>query len=244
MSIADKLTTVAENVPKVYEQGRKDERSDFWDIFQNYGNRTQYKGAFTEFTKEIFKPKYDIIFPNSSVRTEVDCLFQGCKIEGSYTQLLKDLGITIDFSKTTYIQEVFSNTRFTEVILYAPKATQGYGTFGWNYALVDLNLTVSDNFNWNNNATFSSCPALKNLTLGNKITKSGFSVSSCTKLSKKSIENIINALSEETSGLTVTLSKTAVNKAFETSEGANDGSTSEEWSALEATKTNWTISLA
>ena len=243
MSIAEKLTTVAENVPKVYEQGRKDERSDFWDIFQNYGNRTRYKGAFSEFTKEIFKPKYDIIFPNSSVRTEVDCLFQGCKIEGSYTQLLKDLGITIDFSKTTYIQEVFSNTQFTEVILYAPKATNGYGTFGWSSKLKEINLTVSDNFNWNNNVTFASCIALENLTLGSKITKSGFSVSKSAKLNKKSITGIINALADDTSLLTVSLSKTAVNNAFETSTGIADGSTSPEWAALIATKPNWTISL-
>ncbi len=65
----------------------------------------------------------------------------------------------------------------------------------------------------------------------------------CTKLSKASLTSIINGLSAETSGLTVTLSKTAVNKAFETSEGANDGSTSAEWLALIATKPNWNISL-
>jgi hypothetical protein len=33
----------------------------------------------------------------------------------------------------------------------------------------------------------------------------------------------------------------AVNKAFETSEGANDGKTSTEWETLIGTKTNWTI---
>lgn len=63
------------------------------------------------------------------------------------------------------------------------------------------------------------------------------------KLSKPSITSIINCLSTTTSGLTVTLSKTAVNNAFETSEGVADGSTSQEWLNLVATKTNWTISL-
>jgi hypothetical protein len=57
------------------------------------------------------------------------------------------------------------------------------------------------------------------------------------------LTNIVNALSTTTTGLFVTLRKDAVNKAFETSEGAMDGSTSDEWLALAATKANWTISL-
>ena len=56
----------------------------------------------------------------------------------------------------------------------------------------------------------------------------------CTKLTKASLTSIINGLSAETSGLTVSLSKTAVNNAF----------TDEEWATLIATKSNWTISLS
>ena len=81
--------------------------------------------------------------------------------------------------------------------------------------------------------TFQGCGELVELTMGGTIGKNGFDVSACKKLNKASIESIINALSKTTSGLTVTFSKTAVNNAF----------TAEEWDALEATKTNWTISL-
>ena len=42
---------------------------------------------------------------------------------------------------------------------------------------------------------------------------------------------------------TVTFSQTAVNKAFETNEGANDGSTSTAWRELIATRPNWTFAL-
>ena len=90
---------------------------------------------------------------------------------------------------------------------------------------------------------FTNCFQLQNLTIEGIIGQNGFNVQWSTKLSKASITSIINALSETTSGLTVTLSKTAVNNAFETSAGAADGSTSEEWTTLEGTKTNWTISL-
>lgn len=81
--------------------------------------------------------------------------------------------------------------------------------------------------------TFHGCGELVELTMGGTIGKSGFDVSACTKLNRASIESIINALSATTSGLTVTLSAEAIANAF----------TDEEWSALEATKTNWTISL-
>jgi hypothetical protein len=94
------------------------------------------------------------------------------------------------------------------------------------------------------NSTFINCRELQNITIEGSIGKSGFYIESATKLSKDSITNIINALSTTSSGKVMSLSLTAVNKAFETSSGANNGSTSDEWEALKATKTNWTISLA
>ena len=62
-------------------------------------------------------------------------------------------------------------------------------------------------------------------------------------LSAASMENVISCLSGSASGLTLTLSAAAVNAAFETAEGAGDGSQSAAWAALIATKANWTISL-
>lgn len=64
-----------------------------------------------------------------------------------------------------------------------------------------------------------------------------------TKLNATSIETIVNSLSVDATGQSLTLSKAAVNKAFETSEGANDGSTSAEWATLIGTRPNWTINL-
>lgn len=64
-----------------------------------------------------------------------------------------------------------------------------------------------------------------------------------TKLSKNSILSLIPCLSDEATDKALTLSQTAVDTAFETSSGAADGSTSEEWIALVDSKSNWTISL-
>ena len=58
--------------------------------------------------------------------------------------------------------------------------------------------------------------------------------SPCVALSGVTIRDIINALTTDATGKTVTLSKTAVNASL----------TTEEWDALVATKTNWTIALA
>lgn len=62
-------------------------------------------------------------------------------------------------------------------------------------------------------------------------------------LSKASIVNIFSCISKTASDITLTLSLGVVNTAFETSEGAADGSTSAEWLALVEAHSNWTISL-
>ena len=65
MSIADKLTTIAENEQKVYdkgvEDGKKSEYDAFWDEFQKKGTASvDYKYAFGKnWTSNLFKPKYD-----------------------------------------------------------------------------------------------------------------------------------------------------------------------------------------
>lgn len=93
------------------------------------------------------------------------------------------------------------------------------------------------------NRWFDSCPGLKNITFEGVIAKNGLNLQWSTKLSKASWQNIIGCLSAYTSGLSMTGSLASINKAFETSEGANDGSTSTEWLNLIATKSNWTIKL-
>lgn len=68
-------------------------------------------------------------------------------------------------------------------------------------------------------------------------------VSEAPVLSAESIESIVLCLSDSTEAQTLTLSAEAVNSAYETEEGAADGSSSAEWTALVNSKPNWTISL-
>lgn len=103
-------------------------------------------------------------------------------------------------------------------------------------------LTLENIVRFASNA-FRNCKALEELNMYGTIDVDGLNLSAATKLNKTSWISIINALSSTTSGLSITGSLASIQKAFETSEGANDGDTSPEWEALENTKTNWTINL-
>lgn len=83
---------------------------------------------------------------------------------------------------------------------------------------------------------FTTCNALEEVRLGGVLEQNGFDIHWSPKLSKASITSIIEHLSTTTSGLTVTLSKTAVENAFGSTE-------STEWTTLISSKSNWTISL-
>ena len=104
----------------------------------------------------------------------------------------------------------------------------------------EINTTKSNGFG----NMFDNCNSLVDLTLTGLLKQSGMNLRYSTKLSKASITSVINALDASVSGKSVTLSLTAVNAAFETAAGANDGSASAEWQNLIAAKPNWTISLS
>lgn len=64
MSIAEKLTIIAENQQNVYDAGYAKGKADGgidWDLFQDYGSRTNYTYAFLRnWYDDIYNPKYPI----------------------------------------------------------------------------------------------------------------------------------------------------------------------------------------
>lgn len=92
------------------------------------------------------------------------------------------------------------------------------------------------------NMWFNNCQALTDITIEGSI---DVTISfAWSPLNKPSIINVFDVLLSTATGQTVTFKKTAVDAAFETSEGANDGGTSDEWNTLVASKPNWTVSLS
>ena len=225
----------------------------FWDSFQNKGNRTNYFYAFYSnggcWNDITFNPKYNII-PEGSVSN----LFRYCACADIWG-ICKKNNVTIDLSNATDFSYAFANISTAELgIIDISKATTANATaymFAYNFTRVKSieKLISSEATVYNKNNTFSGATGLENLIVEGVIGKDGFNVQWSTNLNKASIKSIINALSSTTTGLTVTLSATAVNKAFETSEGLADGSTSAEWITLAGNETtdgirpNWTILL-
>lgn len=232
MSIAEKLQTIAENEQRVYDAGKKAEYDAFWDKYQENGNKNVYAYAFSgvSWNDETFKPKYDI----KPIAT--DNMFSSTGIT-DLVALLEKLGISIDFSNSvsaSYIVQNSSTLTTFPVFDARKRTTLQYFILGCDkLRSVEKVILKDDGTQTFSQYSFWNLPELEEIRFEGVIGQSGIDLKESKKLSKASIESIINHLSTTTSGLTVTLSKTAKEAAF----------TADEWAALIATRTNWTISL-
>lgn len=247
----EQLNANLENILYGTDTGGKSYYDMFWDTYQDYGKRTNYRLTFcgVAWTKEIFKPKY-LVKPVDKTVNSRNCL----QMFGNFMREITDrsnlVDITeeqFDFSDCLTAPNTFSNGNFNLISVDFSNVTRFDNTFSCGDGAggpYELRIKFSDKLNYVSNA-FYYCSDLEKITFvdGTIIAVNGFNFQWSKNLSHDSLVNIINALSITTTGLTVTLSQTAVNKAFETSDGSADGSTSTEWSALVNTKSNWTISL-
>lgn len=204
MSIAKKLTQIAENEQKVCDAGKEAERERFWEVLQDGGNATWYAYFFAyKWTDEIYRPKYPV---------------------------------------TGYLVSAYFYTQITDtkvpIVSGAQSANQLFDRAFYLTTVPSLDLTLATSVV---NA-FRYCYALENITFVGHIYLS-LDLQWSTKLSRASIENIMETLDEGIGGLSLTLSKAAVDNAFETAAGAADGSTSQAWTELVGNRLNWTVSL-
>lgn len=228
---------MSEAVEPVFEAGKKSEHDAFWDAYQDEGRRDSYEAAFSKaWNDETFRPKYDLIV------TYAPRMFQDSGIvELKY--ILDKSNVVLDVSGCDTILQMFQGAKCRHIpkidASNATSANFAFAGYGGGVEIIDK-LIVSGKCSFG--STFYESIKLREITfegtIGNKIDLHW------SPLSKASILSTITALSDSTSGLTASFSLTAVNTAFETSPAAADGSTSEEWAALIATKPNWTIALA
>lgn len=197
----------------------------FWDTLQQNGSRTSYACAFGGWVDAIFKPKYDIR------PTDGYMMFRSTNIKD-----LKNLPVKLDFSNTINTQYMFlwaSTQQLGELDLRSV-GNQCDNMFSYTYNLhtIDKLILKDDGTQSLKENMFTEAIALRNVEIEGVIGKT-FSFKWSNKLSKSSITSIIAALSTATSGLSLTLSITAVGNAF----------TDEEWATLVNTRPNWTINL-
>ena len=206
----------------------------FCDIFQNYGNRTDYSRAFCGegWTRDTFKPIYDIQPTNAYY------MFAYSRIYENFAKLLRDLGVTLDLSKATNIEECFAASAFKRLgIIDTTSADVLSKLFLYATSLIEINkLILRDDGSQSFHRAFGGCKKLITLNVKGVIGGTTFNVSASPLLSKASIVSIVNAVSE-TQATTITLSRTAVKTAF-------GSSTSTEWLNLRNTRPKCTVVLA
>ena len=204
------------------------DNGSFWSALQGNGTRINYNSIFKFFTDFNFKPRYNMS------PTDAGSMFEESKIT-DLTVLLNNAGKTLDFSQVTTMYRMFYKSTITHCprIILSPSSTvQLNCTFIYCKDLVTID-GLFTNVNTVFNRTFDGCTSLKNIKIeegaeiGNNVSFAN------SPLSRESIISIINALSINVTGKTLTLKTTAKTSAF----------TDSEWATLIATKPNWTISL-
>ena len=219
MTISEKLTAIAENQVKIYNHGKDNGlkegyancENDFWDNIQNFGNRTDYVKAFSNWSKaQYIRPKYKIM-PTAATTY----LLNGCS---SLKKLEKDY---FDFSLipenyTEYNQGLYalcnncSSLEEVEDVNFQPVMSYAYFFAGCENLKKIAVLRVSEKSSFGGTTggdCFWRCSSLEDVTIEGTIGKN-FSIQSSTKLSHESLMNIIECLkdySDDTSGKVYTL---------------------------------------
>lgn len=242
MSISEKIKSIIQNEQKVYDAGKKAEYDSFWDSYQLNGARTDYANAFAcpndqmTWTAENFKPKYDIIIEKSGLQ---------CFYLWEHTDpidlggILASQGVRLDTSKATSLHNfmkygygICGRLPIIDCSFAGANTTAMF--YGCKISGIEK-LVVTEKTVFND--MFTYCYNLCDLVIEGKICTGGLNLKHSTKLSADSIKNVVEALSDTATGLSVTLPM-AAQATFAAKYGQSA------WNSLIDTKRNWTIAFA
>lgn len=256
------LSSMPDSIEDVYDKGVQDQYDLFWDTYQLKGTRRRYRGAFNNdevngkgrpfWTEETLRPKYSF-----GDVTNANFMFYQLNLKVNFMEYFSQYCPDFKFSlvNSTDNTNAFCLSSFTH--LPSIDLRGGGGTKNENCLnnmpyLTEVESVVVDE----NTATYHilrDCPELVDVTIAGTLgwkdapnqAQRTVSLHKSTKLSKDSIDSVIRALGNYTEGYYVLyLSLEAVNKAFETSIGANNGATSPDWIELcNSRPERWSISL-
>ena len=229
-----------------FEEGKQAEYDAFWDAFQDKGKRTNYSCAFAGrgWNTETFKPKYDLKVTNGNY------MFANWDTSNlrlyNLTERLNECGVVLDTSECTNFAYFFQYGSPRHVPTIDTRSASTLNNLSVNSSLYEIKIILKDDGSQIVNTMFSSAHTGLSEVRFEGVIGNNFNMSTCPVLSRESIENIINHLSDTASDKTVTFSKAAVDKAcaeMEMDDTVNS-SNSAWWAWLIGTKPNWTISLA
>jgi hypothetical protein len=208
--------------------GMKAERDAFWEAYQEGGKRTKYNFAFVNFDADTFYPKYDICptqFQYGFGNTNAFSSFAGFDL----CERLRECGVVLDTGECTDMSSAFLGTYMVAI----PALDLRSAIYTANIFRNAANIRRIEKLIVGENTTFSGVFQLNNALEEIRfegIISNDINLQWSTKLSRDSIDSLFWICNESQGySFNVTLSLAAVNKAFETSVGANDGSTSEDW---------------
>ncbi len=203
LGITDKINAqdFVEKIDEVYEQGKKSQYDEFWDNYQNEGNRTNYDYSFARdgWTEDTFKPKYDIK-PTTGL-----AMFYFCKIV-DLRGVLKNQGVTLDLSKVINFANFFQGSRIEYIgaVDITGATTAVSSLFQQCYFLKEVSELIVKETNTFSNTTFGNCESLYAIKISG-IIGSSISFLSSPNLTHESLMSIINALKKLDTGITATL---------------------------------------
>lgn len=195
MSIAEKLTTVAENVPKVYEAGQKSEYDRFWDSYVPAGDIIYgaYRFAGQGWNDKTFRPNKNIkigttatgMFRQSVITNMKECL-------GSYT---------LDMSTVTSASACFGYMEWLTVMpkINLSSLTNASYLFQSDTRLTTIEeLTVSEKTTFTSASSFADCTSLTHLIMTGTLATNGLDLH-WSPLDKESLLSILGVLQDKTS---------------------------------------------
>lgn len=229
MSLTEKVLRAKDDLDALYEAGKQAEYDRFWDAFQQNGTRTDYGSAFAGvgWNDALFNPKY-IMKPTWAER-----MFYKIGIKNLATDKL-------DLSLAANANYMFAEALTERIgVIDLSNVTSANGAFYYVTKLhtIDKIILNANGTTKSNGSLLQHCPKLQNVQFEGVFAES-MNFNGCTSLSRDSIESIVNALSPDTSGLTLSLPRVAVVNAF--------GSASEDegdWYWVMMTKPNWSFAL-
>ncbi len=211
----DKLNAqdFADKINEVYDKGRDDERSDFWDTYQDYGNRRKYDAAFGTYQNSYsngwddtnFYPKYPLIV------TDAHRMFKGIRVHDIKGRL-EECGVYLDTSGAKDFMQFCSYSDSIQVVpvIDASSGANVISMFGDSTALHTVEKLILPQVNDLTFLDFARvCRNLENIKIEGMIANSiNFSWSPLTVESMKSIISCLKNHTGTTKEATQTISFT------------------------------------
>ena len=203
MSIAEKLTTIAENQQKVYDAGKEDgiqsEYDRFWDTYLRHNISGTLTGSFLfygpRWNKDLFRPNQDII-PTSAKSMFEEFNWSGTSEPIDLVDVCNQLGIEIDFSKASTLSNCFYHaniSRIGKIVVLGSSLGSNVFAKASNLETIDEIVLPSPVQTINLTSTFTSCTNLKNITFSGGKLQCSINLQWCP-LTVESMKSVISSL--------------------------------------------------